>query len=79
MHYTLISTSSHTSGALDSYIGVGLPKVLRSCPLTLLGGDRYSFSNISGLIDTLCAERSRFMVANASSSEPRPEPARPGL
>jgi len=49
-----------------TYIGVGLPKVLRSSPATLFCGDRYSFSKSSGEMETLPAVRIRFSALSAS-------------
>lgn len=36
---------------LNAYIGVGLANVFLNSPLTLLGGERYSFSSISGVME----------------------------
>jgi hypothetical protein len=40
-----------------TYSGVGLANVFRSSPLTLFGGERYSFSNSSGEMEMLPAVR----------------------
>lgn len=52
-----------------SYIGVGFPNVSLSCPLTLLCGARYSFSNSSGVMLMLAAERNRLRASKRSESE----------
>jgi len=49
--------SEKWSSQTPTYSGVGLPKVFRSSPLTLFGGDKYSFSKSSGEIEMLPAVR----------------------
>lgn len=52
-----------------AYIGVGFPNVSLSCPLTLLCGAKYSFSNSSGVMLMLAAERNRLRASRRSESE----------